>query len=174
MIMEVLSRLRPYRRHLSIAGHLGLVSFAYFFAYALRFDFQIPHTQLRNYAETLPYLLVLRLALFHRFGLFRGYWHLVGVRDLRQLVAATTLSSLAFIGLLLFLGRVGTMPLVVPMLDWCITILLAGGIRFLARWVKEEPFRRPSRDQRGLLRWIKEEPFRRRQRRRGRPAIIVG
>ncbi|HET9387354.1 MAG TPA: nucleoside-diphosphate sugar epimerase/dehydratase [Gemmatimonadales bacterium] len=174
MPIDVFSRLRPYRRALSIAGHLALVSFAYFLAYALRFDLQVPPEQLRNYAATLPYLLAIRVLLFHRFGLFRGYWHLVGVRDLRQLVAATTLSTLGFVGLLLFVGRLGTMPLVVPALDWLILITLAGGARFLARWVKEEPFRRPSRDQRGLLRWIKEEPFRRRQRRRGRPTIIIG
>ncbi|MGH7520172.1 MAG: polysaccharide biosynthesis protein [Gemmatimonadales bacterium] len=171
--MESLSRLRAYRRQLSVAGHLILVSFAYLIAYALRFDFHIPPEQLRNYAATLPYLLALRLALFHRFGLFRGYWHLVGVRDLRQLVAAVTLGSLGFVALLVFVGRVGTMPLVVPVLDWAITIMLAGGIRFLARWIKEEPFRRPSRGQRGLLRWIKEEPLRRRPR-RGRTSIIIG
>jgi FlaA1/EpsC-like NDP-sugar epimerase len=173
MLMEALSRLRQHRRPLSVAGHLALVSFAYLAAYALRFDFRIPPNQLRNYIETLPYLLVLRLVLFSRFGLFRGYWHLVGVRDLRQLVAAVTLGSVGFVALLIFLGRVGTMPLVVPMLDWLITIILAGGIRFLARWIKEEPFRRPSRGQRGWLRWIKEEPLRRRPR-RGRAAIIIG
>ena len=173
MLMEALSRLRQHRRALSVAGHLALVSVAYLSAYALRFDFRIPPDQLRNYIETLPYLLVLRLVLFSRFGLFRGYWHLVGVRDLRQLVAAVTLGSVGFVALLIFLGRVGTMPLVVPMLDWLITIILAGGIRFLARWVNEEPFRRPSRGQRGWLRWIKEEPLRRRPR-RGRPAIIIG
>jgi len=174
MLKDVFSRLRQQRRALSIAGHLALVSFAYFAAFALRFDFRIPPDQLRNYAGTLPYLLALRLLLFNRFGLFRGYWHLVGVRDLRQLVAATTLGSVAFVTLLVFAGRFGTVPRSVPALDWLITIVVAGGIRFVARWIKEEPFRRPSRDQRGLLRWIKEEPFRRRQRRRGRPAIIVG
>ena len=170
----VSSRLRQHRRALSIAGHLALVSFAYLAAFALRFDFRIPPDQLRNYGETLPYLLVLRLLFFNRFGLFRGYWHLVGMRDMRQLISATTLSSLAFVGLLVFAGRFGTVPRSVPPLDWLITFLVAAGIRFVARWIKEEPFRRPSRDQRGLLRWIKEEPFRRRQRRRGRPAIIVG
>src|SRR2546423_9143134 len=174
MWTEFLSRLRQNRRALSIAGHVALVSFSYFVAYALRFDFQIPPEELRRYAATLSYLLILRVAFFHRFGLFRGYWHLVGVRDLRQLVSAVTLGSLLFIGLLVFVGRFGPMPRSVIILEWLITIALAGGIRFLARWVKEEPFRRPSRDQRGLLRWIKEEPFRRRQRSRGRPAIIIG
>ena len=94
MLKDVFSRLRQQRRSLSIAGHLALVSLAYFAAFALRFDFRIPPEQLRNYAGTLPYLLALRVLLFHRFGLFRGYWHLVGVRDLRQLVWATTLGSL--------------------------------------------------------------------------------
>jgi FlaA1/EpsC-like NDP-sugar epimerase len=165
--------LKDTRRLLSIAGHLALVSFAYFLAFALRFDFQIPEDQLWRYVETLPYLLVLRVALFHRFGLFRGYWHLVGVRDLRQLVAAVSLGTLGFVALLLFLGKMGGMSLAIPVLDWLVTIMLAGGIRFLARWIREEPFRRPSRGQRTLLRWIKEEPLRRRPR-RGRPAIIVG
>ncbi|HLZ44582.1 MAG TPA: polysaccharide biosynthesis protein, partial [Gemmatimonadales bacterium] len=169
-----MSFLRRHRRALSIAGHLALVSVSYFIAYALRFDFRIPPAEVRTYAETLPYLLVLRLLLFHRFGVFRGYWHLVGVRDLRQLIAAVTLGSIAFGAVLVVVGRVGPVPLSVLMLDWLITIMLAGGIRFLTRWINEEPFRRPSRDQRGLLRWIKEEPFRRRQRSRGRPAIIIG
>jgi FlaA1/EpsC-like NDP-sugar epimerase len=167
------SRLRPSRRLLSVTGHLALVSFAYFTAFALRYDFAIPPEQLRRFAATLPYLLLLRAVLFHRFGLFRGYWHLVGVRDLRMLVAATTLSSAAFVGLLAFASRVGGIPATVFLLDWLITIMIAGGIRFLVRWIKEEPFRRPSRGQRTLLRWIKEEPLRRRPR-RGRPAIIVG
>ena len=174
MLKAVFSRLRQQRRVLSITGHLALVSLAYLAAYALRFDFRIPPDQLRNYAETLPYLLVLRLLFFNRFGLFRGYWHLVGVRDLRQLVAATSLSTVAFVGLLVFAGRFGTVPRSVPLLDWLIIIMAAGGARFITRWIKEEPFRRPSRDQRGLLRWIKEEPFRRGQRQRGRRAIIVG
>src|ERR1051326_591350 len=94
--MEPLAFLRRYRRPISIVGHLALVSFAYFLAYALRFDFRTPPDQLRRYIETLPYLLVIRLALFHRSGLFRGYWHLVGVRDLRQIVSAVTLGSIAF------------------------------------------------------------------------------
>jgi len=130
MPTEALSRLRPYRRALSIAGHLALVSFSYFIAFALRFDFHIPSEQLRNYAATLPYLLALRVLLFHRFGLFRGYWHLVGVRDLRQLIAATAVSSVAFMALLVFAGRF-TMPVVVPMLDALVMITVAGGARFL-------------------------------------------
>src|SRR5213078_2410990 len=146
MLIEALSRLRQHRRPLSVAGHLALVSFAYLAAYALRFDFRIPPEQLRNYGETLPYLLVLRVALFRSFGLFRGYWHLVGVRDLRQLVAAVTLGSVAFVTLLVFAGRFGTVPRSVPALDWLITIVVAGGIRFVARGIKEEPVRSPSRD----------------------------
>ena len=173
MLRGALSFLRPSRRFLIIAGHLALVSFAYFTAYALRFDLQIPPEQLRRYAETLPYLLVVRLALFHRFGLFRGYWHLVGLRDLKQITAAVTLGSLGFVALLAFIGRLSGLPLVIPALDWLVTIMLAGGIRFVVRWMREEPFRKPSRGKRTLLRWMKEEPFRRRPI-RGKPSIIVG
>ena len=173
MLMEALSRLRPHRRALSILGHMAIVTIAYFTAYALRFDFQIPPEQIRRFAETLPYLLVVRLVFFHRFGLFRGYWAYVGTRDLRQLFGAVTLGSLVFVALILFLGRARGMPPVVPVLEWLVTMMLTGGMRFIARWIREEPFRKPSRGQRTLLRWIKEEPLRRRPN-RGRPAIIVG
>jgi FlaA1/EpsC-like NDP-sugar epimerase len=173
MLSGALSFLRPSRRLMIVVGHMALVSFAYFIAYALRFDLQIPPEQLRRYAATLPYLLAVRLVLFHRFGLFRGYWHLVGLRDLRQLASAVTLGSLAFVALLLFVGRLNGVPGVVPVIDWLVTIMLAGGIRFLVRWMREEPFRKPSRGQRTLLRWMKEEPFRRRPI-RGKLALIVG
>ncbi|HJS42791.1 MAG TPA: nucleoside-diphosphate sugar epimerase/dehydratase [Gemmatimonadales bacterium] len=173
MLMDALSRLRRYRRALSIVGHIGLVTIAYFTAYALRFDLQIPPEQVRRFAETLPYLLVVRLVFFHRFGLFRGYWSFVGIRDLRQLLGAVTLGSLTFVALIVFLGRASGVPIVVPMLDWLVTLMLTGGMRFVARWIREEPFRKPSRGRRTLLRWIKEEPLRRRPR-RGRPVLIVG
>src|SRR5207237_1943969 len=84
-----------------------------------------------------------------------------------------TLGSIGFVALLIFIGKFAGLPPVVPALDWLVTIALAGGIRFAARWIREEPFRRPSRGKRGLLRWIKEEPLRKRPR-RGRPALIVG
>src|SRR5437762_13881043 len=96
MLKDVFSRLRQQRRALSIAGHLALVSFAYFAAFALRFDFRIPPDQLRNYAGSLPYLLALRLLLINRVGLCRGYSHLVGVRGLREPVAATPPGSASF------------------------------------------------------------------------------
>jgi FlaA1/EpsC-like NDP-sugar epimerase len=173
MLSSALARLRPsHRRLLIVVGHLALVVFAYLGAYALRFDFQIPAEEWRRFGETLPYLLILRLALFHRFGLFRGYWAFVGVRDLRLLVAAVTLGTLGFVAVLAFMGRLSGMPTVIPVLDWLVTIMLAGGVRFIARWMREEPFRRPSRGKRTLLRWIKEEPFRRPI--RGKRSLIVG
>src|SRR5688500_12753223 len=74
------SSLVPYRHVVIVAAHLGLVAIAYLGAYALRFDFAIPAEEFRRFLVTLPYLLVLRMALFHRFGVFRGYWHHVGLR----------------------------------------------------------------------------------------------
>lgn len=173
MISSSLARLRPsHRRLLIVVGHLGLVAVAYLTAFALRFDFQIPPEQFNRYAASLPYLLAIRVALFHRFGLFRGYWAFVGIRDLRLLVAAVSLGTLGFVALLAFVDRLTGIPPVVPVLEWLVTIMLAGGLRFVARWMREQPFRRPSRGQRTLLRWIKEEPFRRPA--RGKRAIIIG
>jgi FlaA1/EpsC-like NDP-sugar epimerase len=134
----------PYRHALIVAAHLGLVAIAYLGAYALRFDFAIPAEEFRRFLVTLPYLLVLRMALFHRFGVFRGYWHHVGLRDLLYLVGAVTLGSLGFVGLLAFLERLDGMPAVVPLLDWMLMIMIGGGVRFVARCIREEPYRWPK------------------------------
>jgi FlaA1/EpsC-like NDP-sugar epimerase len=129
---------------LIVATHVVLVAIAYLGAYALCFDLRIPPEEARRYFATLPYLLVLRMALFHRFGVFRGYWHHVGLRDLLYLVAAVTLGSAGFVGLLAFVGRLHGMPVVVPLLEWMLMIMLGGGVRFVARCIREEPYRWPK------------------------------
>jgi len=136
---------------LVVIGHIGFVIAASLAAYALRFDFRIPTEHLARWLETLPYLLATRLILFHRFGLFRGYWRHVGTRDLLHLVAAVTLGSLGFVGVLALLGRLQGLPAVIPILDWATLIMLAGGARFAARMVSEGTSRLPAAKARALI-----------------------
>ena len=85
-----------YRRALVIVAHLLMWSAALGFALLLRFEFEVPS----SYGSVLPKLLVLSLAvrsIVHwRLGLFHGLWRYSGSRDLRTLVWAATLSSVAY------------------------------------------------------------------------------
>ena len=126
-----------YRRVLILVAHLILIPLAYLAAFAIRFDFHIPAFELSRYVATLPYLAVVRLIVFERYGLFRGYWRHVGLRDLVDLAAATTISTAIFALVLLVVGWPTGMPRSVFLLDWLTIVFLSGGLRFLARAFKE-------------------------------------
>src|ERR1044072_4527024 len=91
--MDVSPDLVSYRRVLIVGAHILLVPLGYYAAYAIRFDFQIPAAELRVFWATLPYLLAVRLAVFARYGLFRGYWRHLGLRGPGGTGGGTTLSG---------------------------------------------------------------------------------
>src|SRR5438034_6247835 len=91
-------------------ANLLLIPLAYLAAFAIRFDFHIPAWEWDRYVATVPYLVIVRLIVFERYGLFRGYWRHVGMRDLVDLGAATTLSTCLFAGVLLLVGWPTGMP----------------------------------------------------------------
>ena len=135
--MDLSPDLVSFRRVLIVVAHVLLVPLAYYAAYAIRFDFRVPPAELRAFWATLPYLLAIRLAVFARYGLFRGYWRHVGLRDLVDLGVATTLSTALFVGFLFVFGWPGALPRSVFVLDWLSVVFLSGGLRFVARAFRE-------------------------------------
>ncbi|AKV01165.1 UDP-N-acetylglucosamine 4,6-dehydratase [Labilithrix luteola] len=125
-----------YRRALVVAVHLVLWTAALLLALALRFDFEIPSA----YGTIVPRLLVASLAvrvLVHwRLGLFHGLWRYSGARDLRSLLWAATLSSIALMACWAFMST-GNFPRSVFALDWAFSILIVGGLRFSIRTIRE-------------------------------------
>jgi FlaA1/EpsC-like NDP-sugar epimerase len=137
MEWNALIRSSRTRRTLIVASQAVLTACGFYAAFALSWDFDIPATGLRRFAETLPYLVIVRLALSHRFRLDRGYWHHVGMQDLVHLVAATTLGSLLFPLVLLAVGQLRGIPTSVFVLEGLLALALAGGLRMAARLARE-------------------------------------
>ena len=141
MLPHFLFRLR---RPLVLALHLALIPLGYYAAFALRFDFDIPQPYVGVFWDTLPYVLAIRLACFGVFGLFHGWWRHVGMRDLVDLVRATTLSTCVLLLALFLTTELAALPRSILFLDWAAAILLFGGVRFAVRAFREErlvPFR---------------------------------
>jgi FlaA1/EpsC-like NDP-sugar epimerase len=140
------------RRPIVLALHLMLIPVGYYAAFLLRFDFRPPQPYVDLFWRTVPYMAALRLACFALFGLFHGWWRHVGMRDLVDLVRATTLSSVLLV-LCLFMtgdlqgpGLVQGLPRSVLVLDWLTALILFGGVRFAVRAFREErllPWRQP-------------------------------
>ncbi len=134
------------RRTLILAVHIALIPLAYLTAFALRFDFRIPGSEFAHFRATVWYLVAIRLLVFHAFGLYRGYWKHVGLRDLLDLSAAVTLSSILIATALALLGLTRGMPRSVLPLDWVVMIFFSGGIRFAFRAWRESQLGRSRLD----------------------------
>src|SRR5947199_250430 len=126
MPLRLPSRPLVYRRALILLVHIALIPLAYLTAFELRFDFRIPPTEFVHFSATVWYLLAIRLLVFQAFGLYRGYWKHVGLKDLVDLSAAVTLSSVLFASALPLLGLMTGMPRSVFLLDWVTTIFSRG------------------------------------------------
>ena len=133
-------RFLAYRRLVIVAVHVALIPLAFWAAFALRFDFALPPDYVEWFWDTLPIVLALRLIVFERFGLYRGYWRHVGLRDLAGLVGAVTLGSVAIGTVLAISGAFPGFPRSVLLLDWLLMIFLSGGIRSAARLLRETNF----------------------------------
>ena len=126
------------RRLFILATHVVLIAAAYAAAFALRFaGTEPPAGQARIFLETVPVLVVIRVLLFSALGLDRGFWRHFGPRDLLKLTKAITLGSLIFLAVLAAAGALGPVPRTVLIMEWMITLLFTGGVRFLVRCARE-------------------------------------
>ena len=119
------------------AALIALAAFAWFGAFVFAYDFRLPDTALARCLETLPWLLVLRAVLAHRFRLDRSLWKHVGLRDLEYLLLAITVGSALFPLVLLAIGQLREIPVVVFFLDWLLAVALTAGVRIAGRLRRE-------------------------------------
>ncbi|MGB9880668.1 MAG: polysaccharide biosynthesis protein, partial [Anaerolineae bacterium] len=149
--LPFIERLVPYRRPVTVAIHAALVVIAYLLAFLLRFDFRLPPEQWALFLQTLPMLLLLRMAAFAWFHLYQGMWRYVSMTDILAILKAATLGSLLFIaGVLAFFGY--GFPRSVLLLDWVLCLALVGGVRLALRALREaNPRYRPVGGRRALI-----------------------
>ncbi len=125
------------KRLIVLTSDVALTALAYWFAYYLRFNFDIPKTNFSMFLNTLPVLVVLRVACFFVFGLYSGVWRYASMDDLIRIVKATVLSSLIFSVYVGFVHHFIDFPRSVFVIDWFIILALVGGSRFLYRVFRE-------------------------------------
>jgi FlaA1/EpsC-like NDP-sugar epimerase len=125
------------RRPLIVLFHLGLIALSSYGAIWLRFDGQIPEQNWQPWLRALPWLLLVRALTFAWFGLYQGLWRYTGIWDLRNIVSAVVLSSLAHY--LMVHGAFGwtSYPRAVFIIDSGVLVLLMGGVRIVRRMLTE-------------------------------------
>lgn len=107
-LIRVLADFSHKRRVFEVLLDLALLALAYYGAYLLRFDGDIPEQQLAIFIETAPLLLLTGMAVFWFGGVYRGLWRYTGLDDLiaiaRSVTAYAAISTLAVFAIYSFKG----------------------------------------------------------------------
>ena len=142
-----------HRRKISLLMHLALGGIAFILAFLIRFDFQaIPGNIVNLIMMALPLAVGIKgFAVLH-YGLTAGLWRYVGINDLSRILKAVSVSTIAFI-VISFMVFGHKIPRSVYLLDFLLTILIFGGVRFAIRIFRESllPALRNSSGKRTLI-----------------------
>ncbi|HEX4931245.1 MAG TPA: nucleoside-diphosphate sugar epimerase/dehydratase [Gaiellaceae bacterium] len=133
----------PFNRHRlpQLAADLAIVVAAWFFAFRLRFDTDLPVYYERYLSfEVLALVAGIKLAIFALFGFYNRWWRYVSTRDMwgaaRGVIAASLVTFLVFS---FFDIHAADVPRTVWVIDGLLTLALVAGSRMLVRTIIERP-----------------------------------
>ena len=133
----------PINRHRlpQLAADLAIVVAAWFFAFRLRFDTDLPvYYEYYVSWQILGLVAAIKLSVFALFGFYNRWWRYVSTRDMwgaaRGVVAASLVTFLVFS---FFDVHAAEVPRTVWVIDGLLTLALVAGSRMLARTIIERP-----------------------------------
>jgi FlaA1/EpsC-like NDP-sugar epimerase len=92
----------------------------------------------------LPFILIIKIASFYFFDLYRGMWRYTSIADLFNIIKASSLSTLLIVSFILFSTRFQGFSRSVFIIDWCFTILFISayrlGIRLYFEHLSDDKF----------------------------------
>jgi len=124
-------------RVIAISHDVAAAIAAWWIAYLLRFNFELPPNFREELMQTMVWVVPLQAIVFWAFSLYRGIWRFASVTDLRRILFAVIVAT-ALIPLVLGLFRVNAIvPRSVLVMDPLLLLLMMGGSRLLYRLWKE-------------------------------------
>ncbi|HEV8687958.1 MAG TPA: SDR family NAD(P)-dependent oxidoreductase, partial [Gaiellaceae bacterium] len=124
-----------------LAADAVMIAAAWYLAFQLRFDFNVPAYYDRMLGETLWLVLAIKLVVFVAFGFYQRWWRYVSTRDMwRALLGVGVASVIAVVAVYLFypVERL-RLPRGVALVDPLLLLAFVAGSRLLARTVMERP-----------------------------------
>jgi len=143
-------KLEKHGRLIVFLGDTAAIVLAYYLAFLLRFDFNIPATFLSGFWVTLPVVLVIRLASLYYYGLYNGIWRYASMADLTAIFKGMLVSQVLILGTVLFM-RHGSFPRSVLVIDPVFALIFVGGIRFAIRGTRHLRYTDPDGKQSRML-----------------------
>jgi len=138
----VLVELTYKRQILQVILDLGLIAFAYYLSYRLRFTGDDFSYYFKVFLNSLPAVIACKLVAFFTVGIYRGLWGSMGSSDIFVFVKASTLASILSVAVVTFIYRFTDFSKGIFIIDWLLTnaFLLGtrGSFRFFIDTVKRK------------------------------------
>lgn len=125
-----------------------LVGVALALSFLLRFDLTIPYKYQALFTKSLPVIIIVNIAAFFANGLYKRWWRYTSVRDAIVLIRSTVtgvMASLIAVFLMFPRPHYHAYPRSVLIIDWLLTFLLVGGMRFVVRSFYQRPQKESQR-----------------------------
>lgn len=117
--------------------HLLLFTAAFWGAFAIRFDFEIPASYQETIIELLPIVLAVKLVVFLALKMFRGWWRYVSLYDVMALGRALMISSTVLVLINVFAVTPSSFPRSVYLIDFGLSFLGLAATRGSLRLIRE-------------------------------------
>jgi FlaA1/EpsC-like NDP-sugar epimerase len=134
------------RTTLAFAHDVAASALTWLIAFWLRFNLEVPQPYDRLLLESLMWVVPLQATIFWAFGLYRGMWRYASIPDLKRIVLAVIVATLALPAFFVML-QIGV-PRSVLILDPVLLIMIMGGSRVAYRVWKEQGISALTRDDR--------------------------
>jgi UDP-GlcNAc:undecaprenyl-phosphate GlcNAc-1-phosphate transferase len=125
------------RRIFEVLLDVLLIVLAYWSAYAIKFEPFSDSPAWKLFLRTLPVLVVVRLAAFLFFGVYRGIWRYTGIDDLMAFAKAVGAGSLVSMMIVLFKFRFQGFSRAIFVIDALVMLLLLAGSRIAFRFFRQ-------------------------------------
>jgi len=125
------------RRVFEVLLDVVLIVLAYWSAYAIKFEPFSNSPAWKLFLRTLPVLVVVRLAAFLIFGVYRGIWRYTSMDDLMTFAKAVAAGSIVSMTIVLFKFRFQGFSRAVFAIDALVMLLLLAGSRIAFRFFRK-------------------------------------
>ncbi len=117
----VLIELTYKRQMMMVLLDFGLVAFSYYLSYRLRFDSGDFRRYFHVFLASLPIIISTKLIVFYLFGIYKGFWQYISIRDVSQYVRSSIVATLISITIITILFRFKDFSKGVFAIDWLLT-----------------------------------------------------
>ncbi len=116
-----------------------LIILANYFAFALRYDGNIPASEIHIFEQTVLALVAIRGVAFALFGLNEGLWRYTSIWDLQNIIGGVLSSTIIFYGWVHWVMGIHGYPRSIFAIDSVLLIGFLAGVRLSARLLRDKP-----------------------------------